>query len=367
MALQGKNLATTSGPPVQLAATGVAIVSGGSGPGNCALALGKRKVGGTTTTDAPAAIEIKGGGGVVNINMPGCGVFSNSTSGLPSCDPTNKDASIHLQGSFSFYAGSVGTAGCVGFTGGASQIGDPPLPNTTQNFTQNDGAVADPYADKTIPTPDSPSAPCTIPTYPTPTAQNTNPITGRTRMTLGPGRYCSLDTNSRPTSGGGRAQYDVTLSGGVYVFDSQNAGSNTTVQVKNGSLTGTGVTLEFTSSSTPPKYPTTMLSVDANGAMSLTAPTSGSTEGFVIMGDRTMPLGTVFDTHSNPNTQLSGTVYLPNGALDFQGNPVTGSTMCLQLIVNTLTLEGNSSLTNIGCSNLTGGQKPIGSVVTLVK
>jgi hypothetical protein len=111
-----------------------------------------------------------------------------------------------------------------------------------------------------------------------------------------------------------------------------------------------------------------MLSVDANGAMSLTAPTSGSsTDGFVIMGDRTMPLGTLFDTHSNPNTQLSGTVYLPNGALDFQGNPVAGSTMCLQLIVNTLTLEGDSSLTNIGCQNLAGGQKPIGSVVTLVK
>ena len=339
----------------------IAIVSGGSGPGNCALALGKRKVGVVTTTDAPAAIEIKGGGGVVNINMPGCGVFSNSTSGAPTCDPTDKDASIHLQGSFSFYAGSVGTAGCVGFTGDASQIGDPPLPNTTQNFTQNDGAVADPYADKAIPTPGSPPAPCIDPTYPDKNTAPKDPVTGLTLMTLNPGRYCSLDTSN----GGGK--YAVTLTPGVFVFDSQSSGQPT-VQVKNGSLTGTGVTLEFTSSSTPPKYPTTMLDVNANGAMSLTAPTSaGPTQGFVIMGDRTMPLGTLFDTHSNPNTQLSGTVYLPNGALDFQGNPVTGSTMCLQIIANTIQLEGNSSLTNIGCQNLAGGQKPIGSVVTLVR
>jgi hypothetical protein len=338
-----------------------AIISGGSGPGNCALALGKRKVGGVTTTDAPAAIEIKGGGGVVNINMPGCGVFSNSTSGAPTCDPTDKDASIHLQGSFSFYAGSVGTAGCVGFTGDASQIGDPPLPNTTQNFTQNDGAVADPYADKAIPTPGSPPAPCIDPTYPDKNTAPKNPVTGNTLMTLNPGRYCSLDTSN----GGGK--YDVTLTAGVYVFDSQN--NQTTVNVQNGSLTGTGVTLEFTSSASPPQYPPTtkpMLAVDSNGAMSLTAPTSGQTAGFVIMGDRTMPLGTLFDTHSNPNTQLSGTVYLPNGNLDFQGNPVTGSTICLQIIANTITLEGNSSLTNSNCDNLTGGQKPISSV-TLVK
>jgi hypothetical protein len=336
-----------------------AIISGGSGPGNCVLSLGKQQVrGGPITTDAPAAIEIKGGGGVVNINMPGCGVFSNSTSGLPSCDPTNKDASIHLQGSFSFYAGSVGTAGCVGTTGDASQIGDPPLPNTTQTFTQNDGPVADPYADKTIPTPGSPPAPCIDPTYPD---KNTAPknAAGQTLMTLPSGRYCSLDTSN----GGG--QYAVTLSGDVYVFDSQSSGGQPTVLVKNGSLTGTGATLEFTSS--VGRYPNSMLEVNANGAMSVAAPTSGSTAGFVIMGDRTMPLGTIFDTHSNPNTQLSGTVYLPNGAFDFQGNPVTGSNICLQIIANTTLLEGNSSLANIGCSDLTGGQKPIGSVVTLVR
>jgi hypothetical protein len=345
--------------PFNVPGSAIAIINGSNPLGTCALALGKRQVRGTITSDAPAAIEIKGGGGAVNINMPGCGVFSNSTSGATPCDPTDRNASIHLQGSFTFLAGSVGTAGCVGQTGGASQIGEPTTAGATKTFTQNDGSVADPYANETIPTPGSPPAPCVNPTYP---PKNANPVTGLTPMPLTPGRYCSLDT-SPPGVGG--TKYAVTLAPGAYVFDSQSTGQPT-VHIQNGSLTGTGVTLEFTSSSSPPRYPSTMLAVDSNGAMSLTAPTSGPTEGFVTMGDRTMPLGTIFDTHSNPNTHLSGTVYLPNGALDFQGNPVTGSTICLQIIANTIQLEGNSSLTNIGCTN-TGGQKPIGSVVTLVK
>ena len=180
--------------------------------------------------------------------MPGCGVFSNSTSGAPNCDPTDKDASIHLQGSFTFLAGSVGTAGCVGKTGGASNIGEPTTPNATKTFTQKDGSVTDPYADLTIPTPGSPPTPCIDPTYPD-TRFTAKLPDGNYPMTLPSGRYCSLTT--APT-GAHLGTYDITLSGGVYVFDSQKTGNNTTVDVKGGSLVsdpaGPGVTLEFTSS-----------------------------------------------------------------------------------------------------------------------
>jgi hypothetical protein len=85
-----------------------------------------------------------------------------------------------------------------------------------------------------------------------------------------------------------------------------------------------------------------------------------------MMGDSTMPLGTIFDTHSNPNVTVDGTVYVPNGAFAWGGNPATGgSNFCLQFIVNTITLYGDSAFSSSGCS-LAGGQKPIGSIVTLV-
>jgi len=86
------------------------------------------------------------------------------------------------------------------------------------------------------------------------------------------------------------------------------------------------------------------------------------------MGDPAMPLGTVFDVHSDPTMILTGTVYVPNGAFTWGGNATAGSNSCLQLIVNTITLSGSSSTSNFsnaGCG-LSNGQKPIGSIVTLV-
>ena len=110
----------------------------------------------------------------------------------------------------------------------------------------------------------------------------------------------------------------------------------------------------------------------ANGSVSLTPLTTGTTAGYVMMGGTNMPLGTVFDTHSNPNVSLDGTVYMPNGAFAWGGTPTTaGSPNCLQMIVNTITLYGNSNFGGTGCSLLGSGgsgqiRKPIGSVVTLV-
>ena len=57
-----------------------------------------------------------------------------------------------------------------------------------------------------------------------------------------------------------------------------------------------GVTLVFTSADGT--YPTQslfdpMMDIQTVATITLTAPTTGSTAGFVIMGDRSMPLGTV--------------------------------------------------------------------------
>jgi Flp pilus assembly protein TadG len=330
----------------------IAVIDSSNG-GNCMIALGNSSLGPPPISNANPAIQIQGGGGpAVNINLVGCGVFSNSSA---SCSNNPHDGSIVLSGSARMSAGSVGAAGCV-TTSGAAAIGPP---NT---YTQGDGILSDPYAQIPIPSSGSTPAPCVDPTYPD---SNPDPITHLTPLTLPPGRYCSLNTESHPSSGGGLVDYAVKLSGGVYVFDSQQTG-NTTVVVKNGSLVsdpnGPGVTLEFTSSVN--RYPNKMFDVLANGSVSLTAENSVPTAGFVLMGDRNMPLGTIFDTSSNPNVFFDGTVYLPNGALTWGGNANTGLN-CLQLIANTVILTGDTTLTAAGCT-LTGGQKPIGSIVTLV-
>src|SRR5262249_43124001 len=127
----------------------IAIVSGGAGPGNCLLALGKQTVRGVTTTDAPDAIQVSGGGSAINILMPGCGAFSNSTA----CG----GEAILLNGNFKFYAGSVGTAGCVRING-SHTLGESPQPSSctvsgvsqcTDNYTQGSGQIADPYSGMT--------------------------------------------------------------------------------------------------------------------------------------------------------------------------------------------------------------------------
>ena len=199
--------------------------------------------------------------------------------------------------------------------------------------------------------------------------------------TLGPGRYCGLNVTS-----------NLTLTGGVYIFDCDQTscpkvqGKTTMLSVKGATLTdnGAGTTLVFTCSTctSASKWPDQALSTLANGNMCLTAPTSSTatTKGFVIMGDPSLPLGTTFTTWSNPQTYLDGTVYVPSGDFTWGGNATTGAAvcpgypstgnLCLQVIVNQLTMSGTSNFSGLGCSGLAGGgtgQKPIGSIVTLVQ
>jgi Flp pilus assembly protein TadG len=298
-----------------------AVISGGGGLGNCLLALGNTATG----NNAADAIQIQGGGGkAININVPDCGVFSDSTS----------STSMAFAGSATMTAGSVGAAGSI--VGGS----DITLPAGT-TATQNDAPISDPYKGTALP--NTPAPPCINPTYPD-TRTTTKLPDGNYPMALTSGRYCSLTT--APT-GPHLGTYDITLAAGVYIFDSQVTNESTVV-VQNGSLTGTDVTLVFTSSNG--NYPkisspaTPMLEVASNGVVSLTAPTTGATAGFVMMGDPAMPIGTIFDTQSNPNVSVSGTIWVPNGAFHWNGTPVSGSTECVQYVVNTITLYGNSAL-----------------------
>ena len=196
---------------------------------------------------------------------------------------------------------------------------------------------------------------------------------------LGPGRYCGLPVNGT----------SVTLTGGVYILDCSAStcpsasGQTAMLIVKNATLSvanGASATLLFTCSScsNASQWPGDAMANLAGGSVSLNAPTTGATAGFVVIGDPSMPLNTLFDSHSNPNVCLLGTAYAPTGQFELGGTPSVGcstssSTFCQQFIANTVQFYGNSTDTfNSGGCSLSGGgtggpiQKSIGSTVTLV-
>jgi len=79
---------------------------------------------------------------------------------------------------------------------------------------------------------------------------------------------------------------NVTLNPGVYYLDQGSLSVN-----GGATLSGTGVTLVFTSS-TGNNYATA--SVNGGATINLTPPTNGGTAGIVFFGDRNMPVGTGF-------------------------------------------------------------------------
>jgi hypothetical protein len=349
----------------------IAVISGGGsssfGGGNCLLALGNTATG----NNAPDAIQIQGGGSAININAPNCGIFSDSTS----------SNSVAFGGNAKIVAGSLGSAGSISTTGSPTIT----LPSGA-TYTQNDGTVSDPYADAGVsaPTTSSPGS-CTA-TAAVDSSGNvtvggsTNSVTG----TLCPGVY----SHGLNFTGTGATGLNITLQTGIYILDCSastcpSIGSTTSMlNVKKATVTdgttsstpGNGVTLVFSCSTctSASQWPNDGLLLDSTGNITLSALTTGPTAGYIMMEGANMPLGTVFDTHSNPNAIFVGTVWMPNGAFAWGGTPSTsGGSACLQMIINTMQLYGNSGFGGSGCSlSPSGGSggagKPIGSVVTLV-
>ena len=104
-------------------------------------------------------------------------------------------------------------------------------------------------------------------------------------------------------------------------------------------MTGTGVTLIFTSS-TMTSWPT--VTINGGATINLTATTTGPAAGMVMFGDRNIPLGTSFKFNGGSSQFLGGVVYFPTGDVTFSGGAVTGAG-CTQLIADTIKWAGNSS------------------------
>jgi Flp pilus assembly protein TadG len=252
-------------------------------------------------------------GGSATINLKGCSIFSNS----------NSATALTAGGSSNLSATMIGVVGGVSISG--SNV------TTTEGIRTGMPQLADPYRDATFP----PFSGC---------AQNN--FTAKTTITISPGVYCNgISVN---------AGAELTLSPGIYYIDRGSFNVN-----GGGTVSGTGVTLVFTSS-TGNNWATA--SINGNAVVSLTAPKSGSTAGIVIFGDRRIPIGTSYKFNGDSNQTFAGAIYLPTAAISYSGGTGT-STSCTQIIGDTVNFTGNSDVA-VNCSSYP--TKPFGPVTVRI-
>jgi hypothetical protein len=224
-------------------------------------------------------------------------------------DNSNSSTALTVGGSATLSALSIGVVGGVSGNAGIT---------TTQGIRTGIGPVADPYASYSFPN----FFDC-----------SQQKFTAKSTVTIDPGVYCDgISLN---------AGANVTLNPGIYYIDGGGLSVN-----GGATITGSGVTLVFTKK-TASSWPT--VTINGNATVNLTPPKSGPTAGIVIFGDRNIPVGTTFKFNGGANQYLGGAIYVPTGTINFAGGAGT-STSCTQIIGNTVTFVGNSSLA-INCSN----------------
>lgn len=278
-----------------VAITGRAVALPGNNGNGCVLSLNAAVSGGVTSKGTSA------------IALSACSLYDDSANA----------SGLVNTGSATISAYSVNVVGNI--SGGAGIT-------ATNGINTSVSPASDPYANVVLPA----FAGC-----------NHNNLTVKNTTTLNPGVYCNgLQLN---------AGANVTLNPGTYYID---RGS---LQVAGGaSITGTGVTIIFTSS-TNANYASA--TINGGAMVAITAPTTGPLAGIAIFGDRNMPITTTFKFNGGAGQILGGAVYLPDAAVQYAGGAST-STNCTQLIGDTITFVGNSDLA-INCSGY--GTRPIGA------
>lgn len=174
------------------------------------------------------------------------------------------------------------------------------------------GAVADPYASQTFPTA---SEMCTA----------TGSIVS-TPLTLDPGTYC----NGIKVTGSGV----LTLNDGVYFID----GGQFLVQ-SGGRVQCNACTIVLTKQSQS-SYAT--LSVTGGSTLNLSAPTTGTTAGFVIMQDRRTPAATRSVFSGGTQMNFNGILYLPNSDVTYTGGS-GGASNCSIIVAQLLLISGGGN------------------------
>lgn len=284
--------------PVIITARAVAKATGLG----CVLALNRT---------ASAAVSVQGTSAV---NLVKCGLYDNSSD----------SAALTVGGSAQLSALSVNVVG--------GETGSSKITTTNGNYTGRSPA-ADPYAGINF----EKFSGC-----------DQNKFTAKSTTTINPGVYC----NGMKLNAGA----NITMNPGIYYIDRGClciAGGAT--------LTGTGVTIVFTSS-TGSDYATA--TINGGATVDLSAPTTGPTAGIVFFQDRKAPAGLAFKLNGGSTQNFDGALYLPEAAVTFAGGSATSVKGCTQLIADTISFSGNSNF-SLNCDG--SGIKPLGSAATLVE
>jgi hypothetical protein len=241
-----------------------------------------------------------------------CGVYINSTS------PTALDGS----GTPTLRASEIDIVGNYTFSGTL----DPNPPST------NVAPMNDPFA--SLPAPTVPAG-CDYTNY----QANGN-------RTLSPGVYCGgIDINNS----------DATMNPGTYILK----GGGLTTQSANSHLTGSGVTIYNTYDATHSYAP---LNINANSTVSLTAPTTGTYAGVLIMEDRRITAGSYTDSFGGGSSQqYTGIIYAPKSNMNYSGN--ASSSAYTILVSYRLNMVGTSTINNNYSSLPTGNPIKVTALV----
>ncbi len=290
--------------PLNVSARAVALP--GSGGGNfCILA---------TDASSAAAVTVSGGSAVT---LSGCGLASNATG----------SQALSVTGGSILQAQSVSVAGQVTVSGGA-------VLTATNGIEQNQPATADPYANVSMPA----SSGCDYTSYTLGWASG--------KQQMNPGRYCG-----GVSIGNGAI---VSMAAGIYYIKSGafNVGGGTV-------LTGSGVTIVLTQNTSG--YAT--VTIGNGAAVTLNAPTTGSTAGMLFFADRNAPNSGVNSFIGGTSELLTGALYFPTQQVVFSNG--AGAAACTQLIAWQIQFTGGTaSVFNNNCANT--GTSPIGASANLL-
>jgi hypothetical protein len=310
-----QNVAVTAALSVASGSSTLTLSAAGSLSTTFARVLGFSTV--NVSAGAAVTLVADGLGCVLSLSRTASGALSgtgSSSVSLSNCslyDNSNSSTALTVGGSSRIEALSVGVVG--GMTGSDNIT-------TTQGIKTGLTPLVDPYRDVANPIESG-------------TVQSAcNGQCSHGTATLDPGIY---KQGMKLVAGA-----NITLNPGVYYLEDD-------LNIQGGAtLTGTGVTLVFTSGNGT-KYATANISGSAT--VNLTAPTTGDTAGIVIFGDRSTPSTASFKFNGGSTQILGGAVYVPSASIDYAGGAGT-STSCTQIIGNTVTFSGNSNVA-INCSS----------------
>ncbi|HEY3706579.1 MAG TPA: TadE/TadG family type IV pilus assembly protein [Terracidiphilus sp.] len=255
--------------------------------------------------------------GSSKIKAPNCGV---QACGPASAGSGSTAAAIYAWGSGNIVAKS-NTAPSYGTDNSGSKVTTTPILK---------GCAGDPLA-SSMPT--KPTAgTCIDPSW------MVNHNAGGAAETIGPGTYCNFNTSNVST---------LTMTAGTYIITktfSTNSGttingSGVTIFLANGAISNSGNNTQVAGGSTP-------YGVGNGTTMNISAPTSGSYSGIAIWdGNSSASTPDTFTFGGGASSSFTGAIYAPNTNL-MLGNGSGTSTMSSNIIANTITVVGGSTVTN---------------------